>query len=101
MQLKSDLSGLNYCDFPVIFLQTIAKPKIPAAHKQLLMNMGRPIQFPGNHCLEYQDKEIIGKCSMRVTVTSAFSPMVDVVCAAFKLPATDMVIGRITTLSPK
>jgi hypothetical protein len=65
------------------------------------MNMGRWIQFPGNHCLEYQDKEIIGKCSIRVTATSVFSPMVDVDCAAFKVPATDMVIGIITTLSPK
>ena len=63
--------------------------------------LGRVDSFTGNHCLEYQDKEIIGKCSMRVTATSAFSPMVDVDCAAFKVPATDMVIGIITTLSPK
>ena len=71
------------------------------AHKQLLVNMGIRIQFPGNHCLEYQDKEMIGKCRMRVKATSAFSPIVDADCAAFKLPATDMVTGIITTLSPK
>ena len=65
------------------------------------MNMGRCIQFPGNHCLEYQDKEMIGKCSMRVTATSVFSPIVDADCAAFKAPATDMVSGIIMTLSPK
>jgi hypothetical protein len=63
--------------------------------------MGMWIQFPGNHCLEYKDKEIIGKCSMRVTATSAFSPIVDVDCAAFKVPATDMVMGIIKILSPK
>ena len=28
--------------------------------------MGMYIQFPGNHCLEYKDREIIGKYKTRV-----------------------------------
>ena len=38
---------------------------------------------------------------MRVAATSVCIKIVGVDCAAFKAPATDMVIGIIKTLSPK
>jgi hypothetical protein len=59
------------------------------------------IHSPGNHCLEYRDREMIGKCNTRVVATRVWRPMVGVDCAAFRAPATDMVIGIIKTLSPK
>ena len=63
--------------------------------------MGTRIQPPGNHCLEYQDSEIIGKCNTRVAATRVCIALVGVDCAAFRAPATDMVIGIINTLNPK
>ncbi len=63
--------------------------------------MGMRIQSPGNHCLEYQDKEMIGKCNIRVAATRVCRPIVGSDCAAFKAPAIDMVSGIIETLSPK
>ncbi len=36
--------------------------------------MGMRIQSPGNHCLEYQDREMIGKCNIRVAVTRVRRP---------------------------
>ena len=63
--------------------------------------MGMRIQSPGNHCLEYQDREIIGKCNMRVAATSVCIKSVGIDCAAFRVSATDMVIGMINTLNPK
>ena len=71
------------------------------AHKKLLNNMGMRIQSPGNHCREYQAREMIGKCKIRVAATSVFRPIVGIDCADCRAPATDMVIGKITTLSPK
>jgi hypothetical protein len=63
--------------------------------------MGMRIQSPGNHCLEYQDREIIGKCKIPVTATRVCIKIVGIDCAAFRVPATDMVIGIINTLNPK
>ncbi len=88
-------------DFPSIFLQTITKKQIPPAHKRLLIKMGIRIQSPGNHCLEYQDRAMIGKCNIRVAATRVCIPNVGIDCAAFRAPATDMVIGMIKTLNPK
>ena len=92
---------LNYFDFPRIFLQNITDKQIAPAHKKLLINMGIRIQSPGNHCREYQDREMIGKCNMRVAKTRVFRPIVGIDCADCSAPAADMVIGKITTLSPK
>ena len=63
--------------------------------------MGIRIQSPGNHCLEYQDREIIGKSNIRVSATRVCRPIVDIDWAAFRAPATDMVTGKIKTLRPK
>ena len=63
--------------------------------------MGMYIHSPGNHCLEYRDREMIGKCNTRVAATRVWRPMVAVDCAAFRALATNMVIGIIKTLSPK
>ncbi len=63
--------------------------------------MGMRIQSPGNHCLEYQDREMIGKCNIRVAATRVCRPNVGIDCAAFRAPATDRVTGIITTLSAK
>ena len=63
--------------------------------------MGMRIQSPGNHSLEYQDREMIGKCNIRVAATRVCRPIVGIDRAAFRPPATDMVIGIIKTLRPK
>ena len=63
--------------------------------------MGMYIQLPGNHDLEYKDREIIGKCSIRVAPTSILIACDGVDCAALMVVARDIVIGTIKTLSPK
>ena len=63
--------------------------------------MGMRIQSPGNHSLEYQDREMIGKCNIRVAATRVCRPIVGIDCDAFRPPATDIVIGIIKTLRPK
>ncbi len=63
--------------------------------------MGMHIQPPGNHCLEYQDSVIIGKCNIRVTATSVRISNDGPDWAEFMVLATDMVSGTIKTLIPK
>jgi hypothetical protein len=77
------------------------KTYIPAAHIKLLTKMGTYIQFPGNHCLEYQDREMIGKYKILVATTSIRNPNVGSADTGFKAVATDMEVATINTLDPK
>ena len=63
--------------------------------------MGRYIQFPGNHCLEYTDREMIGKCKILVATTSIRNPSVGSAVAGFKAVATEPAAATIITLDPK
>ena len=77
------------------------KPYIPAAHIKLLTKMGTYIQFPGNHCLEYKDREMTGKCKILVAITSIRTPNVGVAGTGFIADATDMEVATIKTHDPK
>ena len=63
--------------------------------------MGTYIQFPGNHCLEYQDREMIGKCKILVAKTSSRNPKVGSAGTGFTAVTTDMEVATIKTLAPK
>jgi len=63
--------------------------------------MGTYIQFPGNHCLEYRDREMIGKCKILVATTSILNPNVGSAVTGFKAVATDPAAATIKTLDPK
>ena len=63
--------------------------------------MGTYIQFPGNHCLEYQDRETIGKCKILVAATSIRTPKVGAAGTVLAPVKTDIEIATINTLEPK
>lgn len=63
--------------------------------------MGTYIQFPGNHCLEYQDSETIGKCKILVATTSIRTPQVGAAGTVSAAVITDMEVATINTLEPK
>ena len=74
---------------------------MPHVQRKLFTNMGMRIQSPGNQCLGYQESEMIGKFSMRVTATSVWITNVGPDCAVFIAFAAKLVSGTIKTLSPK
>ena len=59
------------------------------------------IHAPGNHDLEYNEREIIGKCSIRVTPTKILITSEGAGCGTLMLLAKYMVIGTISALIPK
>jgi hypothetical protein len=63
--------------------------------------MGTYIQFPGNHCLGYQDREMIGKYKILVAKTSIRNPKVGSAGTGFAAVTTDMEVATIKTLAPK
>ena len=63
--------------------------------------MGTYIQFPGNHCLGYQDREMIGKYKILVAKTSIRNPKVGSAGTGFAPVTTDMEVATIKTLAPK
>lgn len=73
----------------------------PVAHKKLLINTGTYIKFPGNHCLEYSEREIIGKCKIRVVITSTRIIGVGSGCTGLTAAATDIETATTRMLSPK
>lgn len=74
---------------------------IPAAQIRLLSDIGRYIHSPGNHCLEYQAKDMIGKCKMRVAATSSLKPNVACAGTGFRADAADIETAIIETLAVK
>jgi hypothetical protein len=74
---------------------------IPAAQIKLLTSMGTYIQFPGNHCLEYRDREMTGKYIILVASTSIRSPIVGSAGTGLIAVANDMEAATIKILNPK
>ena len=44
-------------------------PYSAVPQRRLFAIMGMNIQFPGNHCLEYKEREMMGKYNTRVNQT--------------------------------
>jgi len=63
--------------------------------------MGTYIQLPGNHCLEYQDRETIGKCKILVAATSMRNPKVGSAGTELTAVKTDTEVATINILDPK
>jgi len=63
--------------------------------------MGTYIQFPGNHCLEYQDRETIGKRKTLVAATSMRNPKVGSAGTELTAAKTDTEVATINILDPK
>jgi hypothetical protein len=85
----------------LIFFPSNPITNIAPAQIKLLTNIGTYIQLPGNHCLEYSDREMIGKCKILVIPTSIRNPNVGSAGTGFIAVATHMEVATITTLDPK
>jgi hypothetical protein len=78
-----------------------AKKYRNVAHSKLFIDLGKYIKSPGNHCREYQDSDMIGKCSIRVTATRVRTANEDPDGSVLPVVASDMVIGIIIMLAAK
>ncbi len=74
---------------------------IPKAQIKLLTNIGTYIQLPGNHSLEYKDREMIGKYTILVAATSIRSPVVGSAGTGLIAVATALDAATINRHKPK